>query len=404
MVKKLINWVDARFPLLEIWNRNLAEYYVPKTLNFWYMFGVFSLVVLVNQIVTGIWLMMYYTPTEQHAFDSVQHIMRHVRFGWLIRYLHSTGASAFFIVIYLHMYRALIYGSFRKPRELLWLIGMVLYVLLMAEAFTGYVLPWGQMSFWAMKVIVGLFEAIPWVGGGVANWIRGDYHLSGVTLHRFYAFHVGAIPMLLVLFVIIHIMALHKVGSNNPQGIEVRDKLDEKGRPLDTIPFHPYFTVKDLVGVVVFLIIFFAVVFFIPTVHGYFLEPENFIKANPLLTPAHITPVWYLAPFYAILRAVPNKLFGNFCLSAAVAIMFVLPWLDRSPVKSLRYKGLWSKIAVVVFVVSFIALGYLGTQPPTTILTWFARLFTVLYFAFFILMPLYTRFEKTKPVPDRISR
>lgn len=399
---KLLTWIDTRFPLTEIWRKHAADYFVPKNLNFWYSFGVFSLLVLVNQLVTGIWLTMHYTPTADAAFSSVQHIMREVRYGWLIRYLHSTGASAFFIVIYLHMYRGLIYGSYQKPRELVWLLGMMLYLLLMMEAFTGYVLPWGQMSYWAAKVIINLFNAIPIIGKQLAIWIQGDYTLSGETLHRFFAYHVAILSMLMVGLAVFHIMALHQVGSNNPKGVDIKKKLNAKGKPLDGITFHPYYTVKDLFAVVIFLIVFAVVVFFAPTMHGYFLEHDNFAPANPLTTPLHIAPVWYLAPFYAILRAIPNKLFGIMTMGAAVAILFILPWLDRSKVKSLRYKGICSKIAIVTLIISFAGLGFIGTQSPTPILTWFARLFTVGYFSFFILMPFYTRLEKTLTPPSRL--
>ena len=388
-MKRLIHWIDQRFPLTEIWNKHAAKYEVPKNLNFWYVFGAFSLLVLINQIITGIWLTMYYTPTDTGAFDSVQHIMRHVKYGWLIRYLHTTGASAFFVVLYLHIYRGFIYGSYQKPRELLWLIGMLLYVCLIAEAFTGYVLPWGQMSFWAAKVIISLITAIPLFGKHLAIWIQGDYTVGDVTLHRFFAFHVSAIPLIIILLVIVHIMGLHKVGSNNPEGIEVKEK----------IAFHPFFTVKDLFGFSVFIIIFAIIIFYFPTMHGYFLEPENALPANALQTPLHIAPIWYLAPFYAMLRAVPDKLSGIVIMAAGIAILFVMPWLDKSPMRSIRYKGWISKAAITLFVMSFIGLGYLGTQPPTPFYTHFARVFTLIYFAFFLLMPIYSRYDAVKPLP-----
>ena len=398
----MLAWVNKRFPLTEWWNHNATEYHMPRNINFWYFFGVFSLLVLLNQIVTGIWLTMYYVPTSADAFNSVEYIMRDVKFGWLIRYMHTTGASAFFIVVYLHMYRCIMYGSYQKPRELLWLFGMVIYVLLVAEAFTGYVLPWGQMSYWASKVIVNLASAIPLVGSHIMTWIQGDYTISQIALRRFFAFHVIAIPLLIIWFVLFHITALHRVGSNNPEGIEIKDHLDEKGVPQDSVPFHPYFTVKDLFGVSIFLIIFAAIIFFAPTFGGYFMEHANFIPANPMQTPEHIVPVWYLSPFYAILRAIPDKLFGVIAMAAAIAILFVLPWLDRSPVKSIRYKGILSKIALTIFVISFCGLGYLGTVDPTPVNTIFARIFSILYFAFFISMPFYTSKEKCKTPPDKI--
>lgn len=399
---KLVGWIDERFPLSKIWRDHIAGYYAPKNFNFWYFFGSLALLVLVIQVLTGIWLTMYYTPTSQGAFASVEFIMRDVHYGWLFRYLHSTGASAFFIVIYFHMFRALLYGSHKKPRELIWLIGMGLYVLLLAEAFMGYLLPWGQMSYWGAQVITSLFSAIPGIGPDLVTWVRGDYGVSGATLHRFFALHIVAIPLLIMLLVWMHITALHKVGSNNPDGIEIKKKLDKNGLPLDGIPFHPYYTVKDLWGVAVFLIIFCSIVFFAPTFHGYFLEYDNFIPANPLQTPAHIAPAWYMTPFYAMLRAIPNKLFGVITMAAAIAILFTLPWLDRSPVKSLRYRGWYSRIALTVFAISFISLGYLGMVVVTTTKQFFAQLFTTLYFLFFFAMPFYTRHDKTKPVPERI--
>jgi ubiquinol-cytochrome c reductase cytochrome b subunit len=400
---KFLAWIDARFPLSDIWNQQMAQYFAPKNLNFWYFFGVLSLFVLVNQIVTGVWLAMNYTPTAADAFSSIEHINREVRFGWLLRYMHTVGASLFFIVIYLHMYRAIMYGSYKKPRELLWVLGMVLYVLLIAEAFSGYVLPWGQMSYWGVEVIGSLFRAIPVVGTQLAIWMEGDYHVSGVALHRLFAFHVTAIPMIIVIFVILHLIALRMVGSNNPDGIEIKAHLDKEHYPIDGIPFHPYFSAKDLFGVAIFLLVFATIVFFTPTFHGYFIEPENSLPANPLVTPEHIRPVWYLAPFYGILRAIPNKMLGIFLMAAAIAILFILPWLDRSPVKSIRYKGKWSKLAIVIFLICFAGLGWLGTVQATPGLISLARLFTVGYFAFFLLMPFYTRHEKTAKVPPRVS-
>ncbi len=396
-------WVDQRFPLLKVWNEHFAQYYAPKNFNFWYFFGSLALVVLVLQIVTGIFLTMNYKPDAAVAFASVEYIMRDVEWGWLIRYLHSTGASAFFVVVYLHMFRGLLYGSYQKPRELIWIFGMIIYVLLMAEAFMGYLLPWGQMSYWGAQVIISLFGAIPWVGEDLALWIRGDFVVSDATLNRFFAFHVIAVPLVLALLVFLHIVALHTVGSNNPDGVEIKDKKDANGNPLDGIPFHPYYTVKDIVGVVVFLMFFSIVVFFMPEFGGWFLEKDNFIPADPLKTPEHIVPLWYFTPFYAILRAVPDKFGGVLGMGAAIVVLFLLPWLDRSPVRSTRYKGTYWRVALTVFVISFIALGYLGTQPATPTATLFARIFTVLYFAFFLLMPWYSSRDTVKAVPDRVT-
>jgi ubiquinol-cytochrome c reductase cytochrome b subunit len=400
---KLVAWIDHRYPMSKLWNEHLAEYYAPKNFNFWYFFGSLALVVLVIQILSGIFLTMNYKPDAQMAFASVEYIMRDVNWGWLIRYMHSTGASAFFIVIYLHMYRALIYGSYRSPRELLWVIGMFLYLALMAEAFMGYLLPWGQMSFWGAQVIISLFGAIPFVGESIALWVRGDFVIADATLNRFFAFHVILVPLILVMLVLVHIIALHQVGSNNPDGIEIKKNKNADGIPVDGIPFHPYYSVKDIVGVVVFLMVFSFIVFFTPEFGGWFLEKDNFIPADPLKTPQHIVPLWYFTPFYAILRAVPDKFMGVMAMGGAIAVLFILPWLDRSPVKSMRYKGPLFKIATFIFVISFIALGYLGTQPATPVLTNMARVFSVLYFAYFILMPFYSAIDKTKPVPDRVT-
>ncbi len=400
---EFMGWVDARFPATKMWEDHLSKYYAPKNFNFWYYFGSLALVVLVMQIVTGIFLTMNYKPDAGLAFASVEYIMRDVNWGWLIRYMHSTGASFFFIVIYLHMFRGLMYGSFRKPRELLWLLGMLIYVALMAEAFMGYLLPWGQMSYWGAQVIISLFGAIPVVGHDLALWIRGDFVISDVTLNRFFAFHVIAVPMILLGLVVAHVLALHEVGSNNPDGIEIKKNKDENGIPKDGIPFHPYYTVKDIVGVVVFLMFFSAVIFFAPEFGGWFMEKNNFIPANPLKTPPHIEPLWYFTPFYAILRSVPDKFFGVMAMGASIVVMFLLPWLDRGKVKSIRYRGGIYKTALALFIVSFITLGWLGTQPATPLLTDFARLFSIMYFAFFILMPWYTAIDKTKPVPERVT-
>lgn len=397
------NWILDRFPLTKFWNEHMAHYYAPKNFNFWYFFGSLALLMLVNQFVTGILLTMNYKPDAKLAFDSVEYIMREVNWGWLVRYMHSTGASAFFIVIYLHMFRGLLYGSFKQPRELIWIFGMLLFVALMAEAFMGYLLPWGQMSYWGAQVIISLFSAIPVVGEELSLWIRGDYVVSDATLNRFFAFHVIAVPLVLVLLVLLHIIALHEVGSNNPDGIDIKKNKDANGIPLDGIPFHPYYTVKDLVGFAVFMFFFAVVIFYMPEMGGFFLEHDNFIPADPLKTPEHIAPLWYFTPFYAILRAVPDKFAGVIAMGGAIFVLFLLPWLDRSEVRSIRYRGGIYKKALLLFVISFIGLGYLGTQPATPGATAVARVLTAIYFGFFLLMPIYTRWEKTKPVPDRLT-
>jgi len=416
----LLNWIDARFPLTATWRAQLSEYYAPKNFNFWYYFGSLAMLVLVMQIVTGIFLTMYYKPDAAQAFASVEYIMRDVDWGWAIRYMHSTGASLFFVVVYLHMFRGLIYGSYRKPRELLWLLGVLIYLCLMAEAFFGYLLPWGQMSYWGAQVIVNLFAVIPFVGPDLAAWIRGDYVVSDATLNRFFAFHVIAIPLVLLGLVAAHLVALHEVGSNNPDGIEIKKKKDPKtGIPLDGIPFSPYYVVKDIFGVVVFLMVFSVIVFLAPEVGGYFLEHNNFVPADPLKTPDHIAPLWYFTPFYSILRAVPPLLGSQFpgvlAMGLAVMVFFFLPWLDRGAVKSIRYRGAVYKTALALFVISFVVLGYLGTVP---INVWgqfggwlggaeraivVARIFTIVYFLFFLLMPWYTKIDKTKPEPERVT-
>jgi len=399
----LVAWVDARLPVMKFWNEHLAKYYAPKNFNFWYYFGSLALLVLVNQLLTGIWLTMNYNPSAEGAFASVEYIMRDVPFGWLLRYMHSTGASAFFIVVYLHMFRALLYGSYRKPRELVWLLGCGLYLCLMAEAFFGYLLPWGQMSFWGAQVITSLFGSVPLIGPEIMEWIRGDFTVSGVTLTRFFAMHVVLVPLLLLGLVGLHVLALHEVGSNNPDGIEIKAHKNKDGIPLDGIPFHPYYTVKDLVGVAVFLFVFCVVIFFYPEGGGLFLEGPNFQTADALKTPEHIAPVWYMTPYYAILRAVPNKLLGVMAMAAAIAVLFVLPWLDRSPVASIRYKGPLYKGALFIFTVSFIALGYLGLQPPSPLRMVAAQVFGVLYFLFFLLMPIYSKIDSHKRVPARVT-
>jgi ubiquinol-cytochrome c reductase cytochrome b subunit len=404
---KLLNdglgWIDARFPLTKTWNEHLAQYYAPKNFNFWYYFGSLALVVLVIQIVTGIWLTMNYKPSAEDAFASVEYIMRDVEWGWWIRYMHSTGASAFFIVIYLHMFRGLLYGSYKRPRELLWLTGMFIYLILMAEAFFGYLLPWGQMSYWGAQVIISLFGAIPFIGPELAEWIRGDYVVSDVTLNRFFSFHVIAVPLILCGLVGLHIFALHEVGSNNPDGVEIKKHKDTNGIPLDGIPFHPYYTVKDIVGLVVFLIFFCLVVFFNPEMGGYFLEHANFIPADPLKTPEHIAPVWYFTPFYAILRAVPDKLGGVIAMGASTLIFMTLPWIDRSRVRSIRYRGWKYRTALTIFTITFVILGWLGMQVATPNVTMASRIFAVIYFLFFLLMPFYTANDTDKPVPDRVT-
>lgn len=399
----LMAWIDDRLPVTVTYEKHMSKYYAPKNLNFWYFFGVFSFLMLANQILTGVWLTMSYNPSAEGAFASVEYIMRDVEWGWLIRYLHSTGASFFFIAVYMHMFRGLLYGSYQKPRELIWIFGMLIYLMLMAEAFMGYVLPWGQMSYWGAQVIISLFGAIPVIGDDLVTWIRGDYLISGITLNRFFALHVIALPLVIVALVVLHILALHEVGSNNPDGVDIKKHKDEKGRPLDGIPFHPFYTVHDIMGVIVFLAVFCFVVFFWPEGGGFFLEHANFEEANGLKTPEHIAPVWYFGAFYTILRAIPNKLGGVVAMGAAIAILFVLPWLDRSPVKSWRYKGWITKVSIVVFAIAFVILTWLGTQPATATYTLIGQICSVIYFAFFILMPWYTRFEKTKPVPERVT-
>jgi ubiquinol-cytochrome c reductase cytochrome b subunit len=406
-MKNKQSWIDQRFPLTKVFNEHLAEYYTPRNFNFWYFFGGLAMLMLGMQLVTGIFLTMHYKPDSAYAFASVEYIMRDVEWGWLIRYLHSAGASAFFIVIYLHMFRALLYGSYKGPRELIWILGMVLYVALMAEAFFGYVLPWGQMSFWGAQVIISLFGSVPVIGPDLLVWLLGDYAVGDAALNRFFSLHVIALPLILVVLVFLHIVALHTVGSNNPDGIEIKKNKDKDGIPKDGIPFHPYYTVKDIMGVVAFLWLLCAVVFYAPALNGYFLEHANFIEANPLKTPEHIAPIWYLTPFYSVLRAIPpmfgSQFPGVLAMGAAILILFALPWLDRSPVKSIRYRSPIYKWVLGVFVVSFIMLGWLGVQPVTPLNALLARVFTALYFAFFILMPWYTSIGKTKEVPERVT-
>ena len=456
----LLTWVDQRFPMMSMWKDHLSEYYAPKNFNFWYYFGSLAMLVLVLQIVTGIFLTMHYKPSAADAFASVEYIMRDVPAGWFIRYMHSTGASAFFIVVYLHMFRGLLYGSYRAPRELIWIFGMVIYLCLMAEAFFGYLLPWGQMSYWGAQVIINLFDALPLIGPDLSTWIRGDFVVGDATLNRFFAFHVIAIPLALLGLVAAHILALHEVGSNNPDGVEIKETRDANGHPVDGIPFHPYYTVKDSLGVTVFAAIFCLILFFAPEMGGYFLEYNNFIPADPLKTPPHIAPVWYFTPYYSILRAVTEdfmkwlalgvaayatlivftsrgclskilavliapvviflmkgpsfsilgvsfpfepKVWGVALMGLATLIFFLVPWLDKSPVKSMRYKGRLSHAALTIFVVVFLVLGYYGTQPVTDTGTMISQIGTLIYFAFFLLMPWYTQMEQTRPVPSRVT-
>lgn len=415
-MSKFMTWVDERFPATKVWEEHVSKYYAPKNLNFWYFFGSLAMVVMVLQILTGIFLTMHYKPDSSFAFASVEYIMRDVPGGWFIRYLHSVGASMLFIVVYLHMFRGLLYGSHRSPRELIWLLGMLLYVTLMAEAFFGYLLPWGNMSYWGAQVIISLFGAVPGIGPGLSEWIRGDFVVSDATLNRFFAFHVILVPLLLSLLVYLHIVALHKVGGNNPDGIDIKKNKDASGKPLDGIAFHPYYTVKDNLGVAVMMAALLAVVFFVPELGGWFLEKDNFAPADVLQTPPDIVPLWYLTPYYSILRAVTfewlpggAKLWGVLAMGAAIVVLFFLPWLDRSPVRSIRYRGWMYKTALTLFVVTFVMLGYLGTRNPSHVdlvllknVTW-SQIGLVGYFAFFLLMPIYTRMDRTKPEPDRVT-
>lgn len=421
MFGKIIGWIDDRIPMTRVWNMHIAQYPAPKNFNFWYFFGSLAMLVLVNQILTGIWLTMNFVPSAEGAFASVEYIMRDVEYGWLLRYLHSTGASAFFIVVYMHMFRGMIYGSYQKPRELLWLFGMFIFLALMAEAFMGYLLPWGQMSFWGAQVIISLFGAIPVIGDDLTLWIRGDYVISGATLNRFFALHVIALPLVIVILVFLHIVALHEVGSNNPEGIEIKRKkgsVAEEDKPkfkfheyytnkkdiVDAIPFHPYYTVKDIVGVVGFLILFCWVVFFMPAMNGFFLEGPNFEAANPLKTPEHIFPVWYFTPFYAILRAIPDKLIGVAAMGASIVVLALLPWIDRGRVKSVRYRCGFHKWSIAGFVVTFVLLGWVGATPQTDMKTIISQICTVTYFMFFVLLFVYSKNEKTKPLPERLTK
>ncbi|HEX3122916.1 MAG TPA: cytochrome bc complex cytochrome b subunit [Rhodanobacteraceae bacterium] len=416
----IAGWVNDRAPsMMPVYRKHMTEYYAPKNFNFWYYFGVLAMVVLVNQIVTGIFLTMFYKPGAATAFDSVEYIMRDVEWGWLIRYMHSTGASMFFLVIYLHMFRGLLYGSYKKPRELVWLLGMLIFLALMAEGFLGYVLPWGNMSFWGAKVIISLFGAIPWIGDTLVQWIMGDYNPADATLNRFFALHVVALPLVLLLLVVLHIFALHEVGSNNPDGVDIKKKKDARGIPLDGIAFHPYYTVHDLVGIGFFLIICAFIIFYQPTVGGWFIEYDNFIPANNLVTPAEIKPVWYFTPFYAILRVIPSKGLGVFALAASIILLFLVPWLDRGAVRSIRYRGRGYKIALTLFTITFVLFGAIGagksgewipeifgpTADVSGIEMHFGWLLLAIYFGFFLFLWVYTYFgyEKTKPVPERVT-
>jgi ubiquinol-cytochrome c reductase cytochrome b subunit len=400
---RLLDWLDKRLPIRVLIESQLTGYYPPKNLNAWYYFGVMALVVLGLQILSGIFLAMHYKPGAATAFDSIERLTREVQWGWLIRYMHSTGASFFFVVVYLHIFRALLYGSYKSPREVLWIVGMLVFVALMAEAFMGYVLPWGNMSYWAAQVIVNLFGTIPYIGSALVEWIRGDYGIGDATLNRFFALHVIAVPLGILLLVSLHLVALRTVGSNNPKGIEVKETTDAGGRPLDGIPFHPYYIVKDVLSVGVFLVVFSFVLFFAPTFGGLFLEPANFEPANPSSTPEHIAPAWYFAPFYAILRAVPDQRLGALLMLLAVLSFAFLPWLDRSPVRSMRYRGWLPRAALATFALSFTALGFFGLQRATPINVLLARIFTMLYFAYFWLMPIYSKWAGGKPVPQRID-
>lgn len=403
-----LGWIDDRFPLTKLWKDHLSEYYAPKNFNFWYYFGSLALLVLVNQLITGIWLAMHYKPDAKLAFDSVEYIMRDVPWGNILRYMHSTGASAFFLVVYLHMFRGLIYGSHKKPRELIWIFGCLIYLVLMAEGFAGYVLPWGQMSYWGANVIFNLFGTIPWIGPDLVIWIQGDYIPSDATLSRLFSLHVVFLPFVLVGLVVAHLIALHEVGSNNPDGVEIKKLKDPVTRiPLDGIGFHPYYTVKDIVGVCVFLIFFVAVICFAPDGGGYLLEKPNFQEANPLVTPEHIAPAWYFGAYYAMLRATPSlfnsALPGVIVMFGAVLLLFFLPWLDKNPVKSIRYKGMVTKAATMLFAADFVMLNYLGLQPPTGLGTALSQIGTIYYFAFFFGLTVFHRFEKSKPVPERVT-
>ena len=402
MVTKVIDWINYRLPIINTFERHLSKHPVPKKVNFWYLFGALASIVLILQIVTGIWLMMPYSNTEEGAFASIEYIMRDVDYGWIIRYMHTTGASMFFAIVYLHMFRGLLYGSYKKPKELVWIFGCTIYLVMMAEGFLGYVLPYGQMSYWGAQVIISLFGAIPYIGESLEVWVRGDYYISGITISRFFALHVVALPLILIALVFLHLVALHEVGAGNPEGVDIEEYIDDDGVPLDSVPFFPYKVLSAMPAIGVFGLVFCVIMFFCPEGGGYFLELANFEEATPLVTPEHIAPVWYYSPYYTMLRAVPDPLGGLIVMAAAVAILFVVPWLDRSNVASIRYKGVLSKMAIVLFVVSFITLGYLGTVTVTETGKIMSVICTLMYFAFFLLMPLYTSMEKTYEVPERL--
>ena len=402
MVTRVLNWINYRLPIINTFERHLSKHPVPKKVNFWYLFGALASIVLILQIVTGIWLMMPYSNTEEGAFASIEYIMRDVDYGWIIRYMHTTGASMFFAIVYLHMFRGLLYGSYKKPKELVWIFGCTIYLVMMAEGFLGYVLPYGQMSYWGAQVIISLFGAIPYIGESLEIWVRGDYYISGITISRFFALHVVALPLILIALVFLHLVALHEVGAGNPEGVDIEEYIDDDGVPLDSVPFFPYKVLSAMPAIGVFGLVFCVIMFFFPEGGGYFLELANFEEANPLVTPEHIAPVWYYSPFYTMLRAVPDPLGGLIVMAAAVAILFVVPWLDRSNVASIRYKGILSKIAIVLFTVSFVTLGYLGTVTVTETGKIMSVICTLMYFAFFLLMPIYTSIEKTYEVPDRL--
>ena len=402
MVTKVLNWINYRLPIINTFERHLSKHPVPKKVNFWYLFGALASIVLILQIVTGIWLMMPYSNTEEGAFASIEYIMRDVDYGWIIRYMHTTGASMFFAIVYLHMFRGLLYGSYKRPKELVWIFGCTIYLVMMAEGFLGYVLPYGQMSYWGAQVIISLFGAIPYIGESLEIWVRGDYYISGITISRFFALHVVALPLILIALVFLHLVALHEVGAGNPAGVDIEEYIDDDGVPLDSVPFFPYKVLSAMPAIGVFGLVFCVIMFFFPEGGGYFLELANFEEANPLVTPEHIAPVWYYSPFYTMLRAVPDPLGGLIVMAAAVAILFVVPWLDRSNVASIRYKGILSKIAIVLFTVSFVTLGYLGTVTVTETGKIMSVICTLMYFAFFLLMPIYTSIEKTYEVPDRL--
>ena len=402
MVTKVLNWINYRLPIINTFERHLSKHPVPKKVNFWYLFGALASIVLILQIVTGIWLMMPYSNTEEGAFASIEYIMRDVDYGWIIRYMHTTGASMFFAIVYLHMFRGLLYGSYKKPKELVWIFGCTIYLVMMAEGFLGYVLPYGQMSYWGAQVIISLFGAIPYIGESLEVWVRGDYYISGITISRFFALHVVALPLILIALVFLHLVALHEVGAGNPEGVDIEEYIDDDGVPLDSVPFFPYKVLSAMPAIGVFGLVFCVIMFFFPEGGGYFLELANFEEANPLVTPEHIAPVWYYSPFYTMLRAVPDPLGGLIVMAAAVAILFIVPWLDRSNVASIRYKGILSKIAIVLFIVSFVTLGYLGTVTVTETGKIMSVICTLMYFAFFLLMPIYTSIEKTYEVPDRL--